>query len=148
MFLGCTVPPDSIETKLGSSVQQASPSAGNNTGIVLVPCRALNAISGSVDISKVPGCPLLRRISSQWGSQKLLQGLVSHELAAYLSVLNQFLTQWVMAILLKGYKADNIEPHNSLKLSFTNVRSLRSNFVEWESFLESLNMQILTYVFD
>ena len=31
---------DSKETELGSSDQEASPSAGKNTGIVLVPCRA------------------------------------------------------------------------------------------------------------
>ena len=31
---------------------------------------------------------LLRQMSSQWGSQKLLHGLVSHELTAYLSVFN------------------------------------------------------------
>ena len=35
---GCTVPPDSKETKLGSSDQVASPSAGKNTEVVLVPC--------------------------------------------------------------------------------------------------------------
>ena len=75
-------------------------------------------------------------MSSQWGSQKLLQGLVSHELTAYLSVFNLFLTQWIMAILSKGCKPDNFEPHNSLKLSFTNNWGLRSNFVECESFLE------------
>ena len=37
-FSGCTVLPDSKETKLGSSNQEASPSAGKNTGLVLVPC--------------------------------------------------------------------------------------------------------------
>ena len=42
-----------------------------------------------------------------------------------------------MAILSKGCKPDNFEAHNSLKLSFTNIRGLRSNFVECESFLES-----------
>ena len=42
-----------------------------------------------------------------------------------------------MAILSKGCKPDNFEPHNSLQLSFKNIRSLRSNFVECESFLES-----------
>ena len=42
-----------------------------------------------------------------------------------------------MTILSKGCKPDNFEPHNSLKLSFTNIRGLRSNFVECESFLES-----------
>ena len=37
----------------------------------------------------------------------------------------------------KGSKPDNFEPHNSLKLSFTNIQRLRSNFVECESFVES-----------
>ena len=76
-------------------------------------------------------------MSSQWGSQKLLQGLVSHELTAYLSVFNLFLTQWIMAILSKGCKPDNFESHNSLKLSFTNICGLPSKFVECKSFLES-----------
>ena len=35
------VPPDSKETKLGSSDQEASPSAGKNTGVVLVPCSRM-----------------------------------------------------------------------------------------------------------
>ena len=42
-----------------------------------------------------------------------------------------------MAILSKGCKPDNFESHNSLKLSFTNIRGPRSNFVECVSFLES-----------
>ena len=63
--------------------------------------------------------------------------MVSHELTAHLSVFNLFLTQWIMVILLKGCKPDNFEPHNCLKLSFTNIWGLRSNFVECESFLES-----------
>ena len=41
-----------------------------------------------------------------------------------------------MAILSKGRKPDNFESHNSLKLSFTNIRGLCSNFVDYESFLE------------
>ena len=88
MFSGSTVPPDSKETKLGSSNQKAFPSAGKNTWILLVPCRTWKcvptAISGGVDISKVPGCHLLRQMSSQRESQKLLQGLVSHELTAHI----------------------------------------------------------------
>ena len=42
-----------------------------------------------------------------------------------------------MIILSKGCKPDNFELHNSLKLSFTSIRSLGSKFVECESFLES-----------
>ena len=48
-----------------------------------------------------------------------------------------------MAILSKGCKPDNFESHNSLDLSFTNIRGLRSNFVEYESFLESNSPNIL-----
>ena len=40
------------------------------------------------DISEVPGCHLLQQMSPQWRSEKLLQGLVFHELTAYLSVFN------------------------------------------------------------
>ena len=43
----------------------------------------------------------------------------------------------MMVILLKACKPDNFESNNSLKLSFTNIRGLRSNFIECESFLES-----------
>ena len=63
MFSGCTVPPDSKETELASSGQEAPPSAGKNTGIALVPCRAWNcfptAISDTADSSEVHGCHLL-----------------------------------------------------------------------------------------
>ena len=55
---GFTVLPDSKETKLRSSDQEVSPSAGKNTGIVLVSCRTWKcvriAISGGADISEVP----------------------------------------------------------------------------------------------
>ena len=48
------MPPDSKKTKLASSDQEASPSAGKNTGIVLVPFRVLKcgptAISRDVAI--------------------------------------------------------------------------------------------------
>ena len=107
---------------------ETSPSVGKNIATVLVPCHAWKcvptAISGIVDISEVPGCCLLQQLSSHWGSQKLIQGLVSHGLTAYLSVFNLFLIQWIMVILSKGSKPDNFEPHNSLKLSFANVRGL------------------------
>ena len=48
-----------------------------------------------------------------------------------------------MEILSKGCKPDNFEPHSSLKLSFTNIPGLHSNFVECESFLESNSLEIL-----
>ena len=48
-----------------------------------------------------------------------------------------------MAILSKVFKPDKFESHNSLKLSFTNIRGLHSNFVDCESFLESNSPNIL-----
>ena len=61
--------PDSKETKLGSSNQEISPSAGKNTGVVLLSCYARKcvpiAISKDVDIYKVPGCQLLCQMSIQ-----------------------------------------------------------------------------------
>ena len=41
MFSSCTVPSNSKETERGSSDQEASPSAGKNTGVVLVPCSRM-----------------------------------------------------------------------------------------------------------
>ena len=69
MFSGCTVPSDSKETKLGSSDQEASPSAGKYTGVVLVPGCAWKcvptALSGGVDISEVKRLHFLRQMSYQ-----------------------------------------------------------------------------------
>ena len=48
-----------------------------------------------------------------------------------------------MAILSKACKPGNFQSHNSLKLSFTNIRGLCSNFVDCESFLESNSPDIL-----
>ena len=48
-----------------------------------------------------------------------------------------------MAILSKGRKPDNFEPDKNLKLTFTNIRGLRSNVAGNESFLESNFADIL-----
>ena len=48
-----------------------------------------------------------------------------------------------MAILSKACKPDNFESHNSIKLSFTNIRGRLSNFIDCESFLESNSLDIL-----
>ena len=95
VFSDCTVPSVIKDTKLGSSKKEAIPSLDKNNEMVSLPyptwkCISI-AISGGIDISKIPGCHLLRQMGSQWGSQKLLQGLVSHELTAYLSDLDFFL---------------------------------------------------------
>ena len=84
---------------------------------------------------------------SRWvlrqGHKNEFQGLVPHELTAYLSVFNLFSTKWITAILSKWCKPDNFESHSSLKLSFRNIWGLHSNFVEWDSFLESNSPDIL-----
>ena len=48
-----------------------------------------------------------------------------------------------MTILSKACKPDSFESRNSLKFSFTNIRSLPLNFVDCESFLESNSPDIL-----
>ena len=48
-----------------------------------------------------------------------------------------------MTMLLKGRKPDKFESHISLKLSFTSIRGLCSNFVECESFVKSSSPDIL-----
>ena len=69
--------------------------------------------------------------------------MVSHELVAYFSVFDPFLTQWLMAILSKVCNAESFKSHDSLKLRFTSIQVLCSNFVACESFLESNSPEIL-----
>ena len=63
MFSSCTLLPNSKKIVLGSSDQKASLLADKNTRVVLVLCLIwkciLTAISGGVDISKVPEHHLL-----------------------------------------------------------------------------------------
>ena len=64
MFYGCTVPPDSKESKLGNSDLETSSSACKNAGVVLVPCHPSKcvhtAISNLVDIFEVSLYDLLQ----------------------------------------------------------------------------------------
>ena len=46
-------------------------------------------------------------------------------------------------VISQACKPDNFESHNSLNLNFTNIRGLRLNFVDCESFLESNSPDIL-----
>ena len=62
MFTGCTVPLDSKETKLGSSNQEASPSAGKNTGVVLVPCSHMELSFVTTDELSVRVTKIISRI--------------------------------------------------------------------------------------
>ena len=87
------------------------------------------AISSDIDIYEVSGCHLLQQMNSQWGSQKLIQGLVS-ELKK-------------MAVLSKVRKPDHFESHNSLKTTFTNIWALQSNFDGCEHFREANSPDIV-----
>ena len=62
---------------------EASPSAGKNTWVILVQYLHM-------DMFEVHRCHLSWQMRSQYGSQKLLQRLVSHELTVYLSIFNLF----------------------------------------------------------
>ena len=54
-----------------------------------------------------------------------------------------FLNQWIIVILSKACKPNNFELRNSLKLSFTSIQALRSNFVDCKYFLEWKSPEIL-----
>ena len=51
-----------------------------------------------------------------------------------------------MTILSKGCTPDNLQSHNSLKVSFINIWGLHSNFTDCESFLESNSPSILAVI--
>ena len=73
---------------------------------------------------------------------KLFQGLVSHELTAYLDICNLFKLKELWPYYQKHVN-QIILNHTTLKLSFTNIGGLRSNFVDCKSFLESKSPDIL-----
>ena len=69
---------------------------------------------------------------------------MSHELTAYLSVLDLFLTQRIMVILSKGRKPDSFESYNSLKLSFTSIGAFVRILLNVNL---SFNQTLLTFFF-
>ena len=71
-------------------------------------------------ISKVLGYHLLQQMSSQWGLQKSLGGLVSHEHTAYIAVFELFLTQWIMVVskVCKSYSLNYLILRNVALLIF------------------------------
>ena len=54
-----------------------------------------------------------------------------------------YLNSMNYGLLPKAYKPDNFESSKSPKFSLTNIRGLRSNFADCESFLESNSLDIL-----
>ena len=92
MFYGSTLLHECKETILRNSDQEAFPSAGKNTVIVLAPCHAWKcvptALSGSIGISNVFGCQFLHKIDEfsvrVTKVTSRIEGSVSQRLTAYL----------------------------------------------------------------
>ena len=90
------MPPDSKETELVSSDEEASRSVGKNTGIVLVPCRTWKCIPMAISYFRWCGYFQVPRVSFVTTDEfsvrvtKLIQGLVSYQITAYLSTFNLF----------------------------------------------------------
>ena len=135
-----------VRRLFGSCDQEASPSAGKKTRVVLLSCLAWKCVPtiifGGVDIFKFPGRHLLWQMSSHWGSQKLLQTLVSHELKVYLSVFDLFLTH-KMAILSKGHEPDNFESNNSLRLSLSFISRKIFRFLYFQLTIDFISFSVL-----
>ena len=95
------MPPDSKETELGTSDQEASPSAGKNSVVVLVRCRAWKCPYSYFRWCEHFWGPWVSFVTTDEFSvrvKKLFRGSVSHELTAYLSGFDLFLAQLIMAI--------------------------------------------------
>ena len=94
MFSGSTVLPYSKETELRSSDQEAFPSACKNTGVVVVPCSLMEVHPYSFLVVWIfvrsLGVICYSQLVLYEFHKKILQGLVSHELAAFLSIFNLF----------------------------------------------------------
>ena len=80
--------------------------------------------------------------SSQWRPQKSLQGQCLINLQWTFLIFPFF---WFSELVMssKVCKPDNFELLDSLNLRFTNIQRLCSNFVGYESFLESNSSDIL-----
>ena len=101
-------------------------------------------IFAGVDISKVFSFHLLQQKSSQWGSQKSLQGSKCLFISQpTFQILPSFFWLSKMAVFPKGCYPDNFESHNSLNFRFTKFWGLYSNFIDCESFLELNSSDIL-----
>ena len=86
----------------------------------------------------------LWQVSSQWGLQKLLQARIStwetYRLAFWFL---PFFWLNEMVVLSKTFEPDSSESYISLKLSFSIIWGLSTNFVRCESFLDSNSPDVL-----
>ena len=142
----CTVLPDSKETEHGSGGQEASPLAGKNTDVVLVPCCALMCVTKLFFWCGHSWGPWVSFVTTNEFSvrikKKILRGSLPNELKACLPDFWVFCLDQI-AILSNVCTPDKFESHYSLKHSLINIPGLCSNFVGWESFLESSTSDIL-----
>ena len=100
----CTVPHNSKKTEPRKSDQKAFTAAGKNTGVVLVPCHTWTCVP------------------------TIISGGVD------ISNVPRWHLLWKMSSQSAGCKPDIWDKsHSSLKLCFTKIQSLCSNFVECES---------------
>ena len=131
MFSGCTVLPDSKETELGNSDQEASSSAGNN-----------NSSFSAMLYMHV--CPYSYFQWCGYFQPSLVSFVMTYEFSLRVTkITSGICVSGIMTILSKGCEPDDFEPHNSLNFSFTNIWGLSLNFVEYETFLESVSPDIL-----
>ena len=131
------------ETELGSSDLEAFPSAGKSTGVVSVPYSLMEVFLFPVVWIFLRSLGVIcydRWFLSESHKNYFKDWCLMNSKPTFL-----FLTDLnlIMAILSKACKPDNFESHNSLKRTFTNVRGLRSDFVDCKSFLESNSPDIL-----
>ena len=144
VFSGCTVVPDSKETKLGISNQEASPTADKNTGVVLVPCLHMEV---------PPYCyfwwcgyfwgPWVSFFYNRWHLSEGHKNYFKDWCLIKSQPTFLFLTFFNTVNYGQGCKLDDFELHNSLKLSFTYIWGRCLNFVDCESFLETNSPYIL-----
>ena len=118
-FSDCIAPPDSNETKLGSSNKEVFPSAGKNTEVVLVPYCAWKGVpTARCEYSQ---CSWLTYVKIDEFSKKVTKTNKKN----------------IKQIILNHI-------HNSLKLN--NIQGFCFNFVGRESFLEPTLLISLLYV--
>ena len=117
----------SRENELVSSDQVASPSAGKNTSVFLVPYSRMEVRSKSYFwwcayfwgpwVSFVTADEFSVRVTKI--TSKITSGISISWTHFLPFCFKPILTQWIMIILSKACKSDNFELHNSLKLGCT-----------------------------
>ena len=134
MISCCTASPDSKNTKLGISHQEASPS-GKNTRVD----TSMQLFLVVWIFLRFLGVICYDRWFFSEGHKNYFKYwcLIKTRPTFLFSTSLNSMNYGHIIILSKACKPDNFESHYSLKPSFANIRGLHSNFVDCESFLES-----------